>query len=601
MLLRQLLSALAAGARRRPARDIVETRTIPGVRIDRSKEAGLIYDRPFQEIAAKLQHDEVWSLFSDLDPPEQLRLIETELDALPAEERKRVLGLLTKELGKAWLPLPGPQTSALRSQADILFYGGGAGSGKSSLLCGTALTQHHRVRLFRREAKQVRGLVDECHKILGRRDGFNGQDDVWRIPGRDTVIEFAHCHYEQDKENYQGRAADLIGFDEITHFTESQFRYLIGWNRPMKDGLRQRSRVIATGNPPERPEGRWVLSFWAPWLDKDHPNPAADGELRWFTTINGEDIEVDGPGPHGEDEHGQPVMARSRTFIRGLLRDNPYLVESGYGATLQSHPEPLRSMLLLGRFDVAVNDDPWQVIPSEWIELAQRRWTSEPPEGRGMSCIGVDVAQGGVDETILAPRHGTWFAPVTALKGIDTKNGSAVAGIVFATMRDACEIAIDVGGGWGADAHGHLKAQQINSVAVNWVETSSAKTRSGSLSFLNKRAEAWWRLREALDPVNGEKIALPPDKTLAADLATPIWHRTPAGLIKIEDKAEIRKRLGRSPDRGDAVVMAWANGWLLEMERANNPKHPTIANLGYPDVKRLPTRAVTKKPRYAWR
>src|SRR6478752_6567613 len=54
-------------------------------------------------------------------------------------------------------------------------------------------------------------------------------------------------------------------------------------------------------------------AYWGPWLDRTHPNPAKPGELRWFTTINGEDREVDGPGPHMID--GQPVMARSRTFI----------------------------------------------------------------------------------------------------------------------------------------------------------------------------------------------------------------------------------------------------------------------------------------------
>jgi hypothetical protein len=277
-------------------------------------------------------------------------------------------------------------------------------------------------------------------------------------------------------------------------------------------------------------------------------------------------------------------MARSRTFIRGLLKDNPYLLDTNYAATLQSHPEPLRSMLLSGRFDLSTADDPWQVIPSEWIELAQRRWTQDPPAGVQMSCIGVDVAQGGTDETVLAPRHGSWFAPIKAVKGVDTKDGAAVAGLVFATMRDGCEVAVDVGGGWGADAHGHLKGQNIKSQAVNWVEDSNQTIRGGTLRFLNKRAECWWRLREALDPSGQERVALPPDKTLAADLATPQWRRTPSGLIKIEDKAEIRKRLGRSPDRGDAVVMAWAYGGLVEQERKSQYR-PTHANVMHAAVK----------------
>ena len=576
-LLRQLLSAFAAGHVSRAGKPAPANRSFGATRIDNSEPMPVRFDGPWQETLASLAPEDVWAAFAELPHTEQLKLIEAELEALGNDDRARVLTLLRRELQKPWLPLPGPQTTALTTAADVVFYGGGAGSGKSSLLCGVSVTEHYRVRLFRRESVQVRGLVDEVHKILKATAGYNGQEHVWRLPNG-SQIEFAHCQYEDDKEKYQGRAADLIGFDEITHFSESQFRYLIGWNRSDRAG--QRSRVIATGNPPERAEGRWVVSYWAPWLDPTHPNPAKDGELRWYTTIAGEDREVDGPGPHGVDELGQPVMARSRTFIRGLLKDNPYLLDTGYAATLQSHPEPLRSMLLQGRFDLAVEDDPWQVIPTEWIELAQRRWTMDPPAGLQMSCIGVDVAQGGKDETVLAPRYGSWYAPIKAVKGIDTKDGATVAGLVFATMRDGCEIAIDVGGGWGADAHGHLTGQKIKSVAVNWVETSSETIRGGILKFKNKRAQSWWRFREALDPSGQERVALPPDKTLAADLATPQWRRTPSGEILIEDKADIRKRLGRSPDRGDAVVMCWAHGGLVEKERKGHSlaTHAIVAN-----------------------
>ncbi len=599
MLLRHLLAALAAGhvRRRRPE---PERRDGPApTRIDSTARPALRFDGPWQDTIAALAPGDVWDAFSALPHGEQLRLIEAELATLVPGDRARVLTLLGRELQRRWLPLPGPQTAALTTEADVLFYGGGAGGGKSALLCGVAVTEHHRSRLFRRESVQVRGLVDECTKIMGSRDGYSGQQNVWRLPG-DRQIEFAHCQYEHDKEKYQGRAADLIGFDEITHFSESQFRYLINWNRAIRDGAQQRTRVIVTGNPPETAEGRWVVAYWAPWLDPDHPNPAQDGELRWFTTIGGVDREVDGPGPHGTDALGQPIVAKSRTFIRSRVTDNPYMMEAGYAATLQSLPEPLRSMLLEGRFDLAASDDPWQVIPSSWVELAQRRWTIDPPAGALMTCMGVDVAQGGADETVLVARHGSYFAAPKAFKGVDTKDGQAVAGLVFAHMRDGCEIAIDVGGGWGADAHGHLKGQKIKSVAVNWVEPSIGVTRAGSLPFLNKRAESWWRLREALDPNGSERIALPPDKTLAADLATPLWRRTPSGLIKIEDKADIRKRIGRSPDRGDAAVMAWAHGGLVEQERANNPR-PTMAVVEHADAKRRPHRSATSRSRSSWR
>jgi hypothetical protein len=76
--------------------------------------------------------------------------------------------------------------------------------------------------------------------------------------------------------------------------------------------------------------------------------------------------------------------------------------------------------------------------------------------------------------------------------------------------------------------------------------------------MLNLRAAAYWRLREALDPVNGSTIALPPDAELLADLCAPTWHLDRgSGKVQIEDKDEVKKRLGRSPDCADAVVLAW--------------------------------------------
>jgi hypothetical protein len=66
----------------------------------------------------------------------------------------------------------------------------------------------------------------------------------------------------------------------------TQYRFIIGWNRT--DDPRQRCRVVAAGNPPTTPEGRWVVEEWAPWLDGNHPDPAAPGELRWYTYLDGE-------------------------------------------------------------------------------------------------------------------------------------------------------------------------------------------------------------------------------------------------------------------------------------------------------------------------
>ena len=88
-------------------------------------------------------------------------------------------------------------------------------------------------------------------------------------------------------------------------------------------------------------------------------------------------------------------------------------------------------------------------------------------------------------------------------------------------------------------------------------ERTGRRDRADTFGFINKRAAAWWNLRELLDPELGEDIALPESPELLGDLTAPRWREAAGGRIQIEGKDEIRKRLGRSTDVGDAVVMAF--------------------------------------------
>jgi hypothetical protein len=219
-------------------------------------------------------------------------------------------------------------------------------------------------------------------------------------------------------------------------------------------------------------------------------------------------------------------------------------------------PEPLRSKLLHGDFLAGREDGANQVIPSAWIKAAQERWTPDGGRGVKMTTLGVDVAQGGADDTVLAPLHGTWFAPLIRRRGIDTTNGPAVAALVIEHRRDGAQVVIDLTGGWGGSAFDHLAAQGIRAEPVVFSAGSRERTRDGQLTFLNVRAEMLWKVREALDPQQGEGIALPPDKRLAAQLAAPTW-RLKGNAIAIESKEDIYKRLGASTDDADAVILAW--------------------------------------------
>jgi hypothetical protein len=266
-------------------------------------------------------------------------------------------------------------------------------------------------------------------------------------------------------------------------------------------------------------------------------------------------------GPDEVEIDGEKYRPLSFTFIPAKLSDNPYRDTPEYRAKLNSLPEPLRTQLLYGDFGVAKVDDAFQVMPSAWVKAAQERWTPNPPNGVPMCCIGVDVAQGGQDKTILAIRHDGWYAPPIAVPGVQTPDGKVVAGLVITHRRDDARVVVDVGGGWGGDAYGHLKENGVDTVSYMGVKKSLRRTVDKQLPFFNVRSEAYWRFREALDPSQpqGSTIALPPDSELVADLCAPLFDVGSNG-IRIEAKDEIVKRLGRSTDKGDAVVMAWWDG-----------------------------------------
>lgn len=489
----------------------------------------------------------------------QLDEILTRLSELPDEERSEVERRALEETrSMLWVPNPGAQTEAYFSEADELAFGGEAGPGKTDLLLGLSLNEHAQSLLLRRTNKEVIGLIERMTEIVGSRSGYSGKDGIWRLPGR--AIELGGCEHENDKQKYKGRPHDLIGIDEVVDFTESQYLFITTWNRSSDPN--QRCRIVATLNPPTAAVGLWVLRRWAPWLDPKHPRPARSGELRWFTSIDGEDTEVDGRGPH--IVAGREVFAKSRTFIRGRLNENPDLANSGYEGRLAGLPEELREVYLEGKFEAALRDAPNQTIPTAWVRAAQERWVSNPPPGVPMCAIGVDASGGGKDPMIIQPRYDGWFSVPTEIEGKDMPMeslGTFGAGQVIARRRDNALVVIDMGGGYGGSMYEHLKDNGVECAAFKGAEASTRRSRDGKLRFTNKRTAAYWFFREALDPgqPGGSPIMLPDHPRVISDLTAPTFEVTPRG-IKLEPKDSVVERLGQSPDYGDAIVMCWFEG-----------------------------------------
>lgn len=446
-----------------------------------------------------------------------------------------------------WHPFPGPQSDAYFSPADIIGYGGAAGGGKSDLLLGLSLTQHLRSIIFRRESVQGRGLTDRAREVIGAIGSFNQVIGVWTgLPGG-RQIEFAGVANPGDEQKFKGRPHDFIGFDEADQFQERVIRFLLGWLRTSVDG--QRCRAVLCFNPPMTAEGRWLLKFFGPWIDKKHPKPARPGEIRWYVTDKeGQEQEV----PSADPVDGMTPL--SRTFFPARVQDNPVYMKTGYLAQLQALPEPLRSQLLRGDMEAGTEDDPWQVIPTAWVRAAMDRWSDLGPSAGALDALGVDVARGGKDKTTIAKRRGRWFAKLLKYPGSSTPDGGAVATLIIPEHEGDAAVNIDVIG-VGSSVYDHVKVAISNTFGINVSVKTDATDKSGRLRFTNKRAELWWKMREALDPTSGEDLMLPDDSELLADLTAPTW-KLQANGIRIEEKAEVKKRIGRSPDCADAVILA---------------------------------------------
>jgi len=244
---------------------------------------------------------------------------------------------------------------------------------------------------------------------------------------------------------------------------------------------------------------------------------------------------------------------------------------------------------VLGEF---ADDTGEGVIPTAWIRAAQERWkqiTQDDWDRSEPICVSCDVARGGADQTVKARRRAvpmeetelnhllgfpvrvkTGEAPLDAIKVLDYTNTSdtmQTAGEVqLATAEEGGGYQIIDSNGLGAGVYDRLNELDQDVKAFSSAQRTDQTDRSGELGFINIRAAAWWQFRERLDPATGSNVALPPDDTMLSHLSAPTWKVTSGAKIQIESKESMKKRLGWSPDAGDAVVMAYWNPESSEIE-----------------------------------
>jgi hypothetical protein len=199
------------------------------------------------------------------------------------------------------------------------------------------------------------------------------------------------------------------------------------------------------------------------------------------------------------------------------------------------------------------------VIPLSWIRAANHRWLDWekkgfPVESGAIEILGVDVAGGGEDKTVIAHRSAWGVSRLHIYSKLQTP---ATAGHVKSLCAGK-KVHIEMDGGLGASVYAILKEQEIKGLVPITVGASTHwRDRSGEISFLNVRAAMWWNMRELLDPTYNSQIMLPPLEQLTLDLSTPHSEMMKDATRKIESKDSIAKKIGRSTDYGDAVCLAF--------------------------------------------
>lgn len=233
-----------------------------------------------------------------------------------------------------WQPQPKQAEMMSRPEHEAL-YGGAAGGGKTDYLVVEALRQvdipYYKGLILRRTVPQLKEIIDKAYNIYPKAYPgvtYNQTTHRWTFPSG-AKIDLGSLKDEASKYNYQGIAYDFIGFDELTHFTQSQYEYLKSRNRPNGPGTRVYMR--ATANPGGVGHG-WVKTYFID--EAPYGEPYIDV------------VKVNTPT-------GIEYKATSRVYIPASVFDNRHLMENDpeYVTRLASLPEAERDALLYGNWE----------------------------------------------------------------------------------------------------------------------------------------------------------------------------------------------------------------------------------------------------------
>ncbi len=228
-------------------------------------------------------------------------------------------------------------------------------------------------------------------------------------------------------------------------------------------------------------------------------------------------------------------------------------------------PEDLCRKKVLGKFPKVADD---VLIPRQWLELAHARWLEaggkDPREEDRATrrLLGVDVAGMGRDNSCLVERHGDWVAPLFIHNSGGNADHMKIAGMILDRRRRRRDLIVSIDTiGEGAGVYSRCLETDDPRSIISCKYSGAAKRNdrpltdaTGQYTFLNMRAWLFWAVRDWLNPKNGSGAMLPPDARLDEEAAEIRWSFRSDGRLYIEPKDDIKARLGRSPDRFDALA-----------------------------------------------
>lgn len=482
-------------------------------------------------------------------------------------------------------PQPGFQEKATDCPADIAIIGGAAGGGKTWCLLYEPLkyvfdpTPDFKGIIFRRNSVNIKttgGLWDQAKELYrklpnGFRPTPQGGNNHFKFTfptGFD--LQLAHLHEEDSVYGYQGAEISYIAFDELTHFTEDQFFYMLSRNRSTCDVI---PYVRASTNP--QGEG-WVKRLISPWIYPDDypvevlrgaPIPEMQGVVLYVARIDGEVLLNETPEgllkmlPPELAESMPAEAIRSITFVAGKITENEILLRSnpGYLGNLLQLSESERAQLLDGRWINLDNDSNRLYSNSAISDIFSNTFV---PRGANRY-ITADIAFEGSDKFIIAIWEG-WV--LVELRIFEKSLGDEVLKeIQKAAVQwrvPVRNIAFDSGGVGGylkgflrtayAFVGGGQPIAEQKSTKIHGKENQVKKPQ-----YLNLRAQCFFKLREVIE--NCEIFAdVDPEHRLLIEqelrgIKKP--ETTTDGKLRIIPKELIRKAIGRSPDFADVISM----------------------------------------------